>query len=155
MEKNKLKKKNRWATFGGMEAITIREPTKSEWPHISYAVHWVVPYKRVKVLIAQSCPALCDPMDCSPSGSSVHGVLQTRILEWVAVPFSRESSQSRNWTQVSHIVGGFFTSWATREARCCIKSHPKVLSLWGWWFVNKSLIRGQSLSSSFKHELPH
>ena len=48
--------------------------------------------KRVKVLVAQSCPTPFDPMDCTP-GSSVHGILQARILEWVAIPFSRESSQ--------------------------------------------------------------
>ena len=46
---------------------------------------------------------------------TVHGILQARILEWVAVPFSRGLSQPRNWTQVSHIAGGFFTSWATKE----------------------------------------
>ena len=51
---------------------------------------------KVKVLVAQSCPTLCDTMDCSPSGSSVHGILQARILEWVAVPFSRGSSQPRD-----------------------------------------------------------
>ena len=45
-----------------------------------------------EVLVTQSCPTLCEPMDCSPPGSSVHEILQTRILEWVAVPFSRESS---------------------------------------------------------------
>ena len=136
-------------------------------------------------LVAQSCPTLCNPMDCSPPGSSVHGIsqasslewfaisffrasstprnwtciscidrqilyhwairkwkwkwsesksllsdslpphglytvhgiLQARILEWVAFPFSRGSSQPRDWTQMSHIAGGFFTSWATREAQ--------------------------------------
>ena len=47
----------------------------------------------------------------------VHGIFQARILEWVAFPFSRGSSQSRNWTQVSSIAGGFFTSWATREPK--------------------------------------
>ena len=47
---------------------------------------------------------------------TVHGILQARILEWVAFPFSRGSSQPRDQTQVSHIAGGFFTSWATREA---------------------------------------
>ena len=47
----------------------------------------------------------------------VHGILQARMLEWVAFPFSRGSSQPRDWTQVSHITGGFFTSWATREAQ--------------------------------------
>jgi len=48
----------------------------------------------------QSCPAICDPMDCSPLGSSVHGILQGRILEWVAMPSSRGSSQPSNWTHV-------------------------------------------------------
>ena len=47
----------------------------------------------------------------------VHGILQARILEWVAFPFSREYSQPRDQTQVSHIAGGFFTSWAIREAQ--------------------------------------
>ena len=53
---------------------------------------------------------------CSLPGFSVHGILQARILEWVAVPFSRGSSRPRDWTLVSHIDGRFFTSWATREA---------------------------------------
>ena len=53
--------------------------------------------------------ALCDPMDCSPPGSSVHGILQARILEWVAIPFSRGSSQPRDRTLVSYIAGRFFT----------------------------------------------
>ena len=62
--------------------------------------------------VAQSCAALCDLTDYT-----VHGILQARILEWVAFPFSRRSSQPRNWTQVSHIAGGFYTSWAIREAQ--------------------------------------
>ena len=57
-----------------------------------------------------------DPMDCSLSGSSIHGILQARILEWVAISFSRGSSQSRNWTRVSCIAGRWFTNWAMREA---------------------------------------
>ena len=61
------------------------------------------------VLVIQSCPTLWDPMDCSPPGSSVHGILQARILECVAIPFSRESSQPRDQTQVSCIAGRFFT----------------------------------------------
>ena len=52
---------------------------------------------------------LCDAMDCSPPGSSVHGILQARILEWTAVPSSRGSSQLRDQTQVSHIADRFFT----------------------------------------------
>ena len=57
----------------------------------------------------------CDPMDCSPPGSSVYGSLQAKILEWVAVPFSRGSSWPRGRTWVSRIAGRFFTIWATRE----------------------------------------
>ena len=57
--------------------------------------------------VPQLCMTLCDPMDCSPPGSSVHGILQARVLESVAVPFSRGSSQPRNQTQVSGIAGVF------------------------------------------------
>ena len=56
-------------------------------------------------------------MDLSLLGSSVHEILQARILEWIAIPFSRGSSQPRDGTQVSCIAGRFFTSWATREAQ--------------------------------------
>ena len=62
-----------------------------------------------KVLVAQSSLTLCNPMDCSPPGSFVHGILQARILEWVLIPFSRGSSQLRVTTQVSHIAGRFFS----------------------------------------------
>ena len=55
------------------------------------------------------------PMDYSPPGTCVHGIFQARILEWVAISFSRRSSQSRDWTQISHIVGRRFNIWATRE----------------------------------------
>ena len=55
-------------------------------------------------------------MDCSLQSSSIHGIFQARVLEWVAISFSRGSSQPRDQTQVSHIVGRHFTVWATREA---------------------------------------
>ena len=74
----------------------------------------LVPWKRSEV--SQLCPTLCDPMDCSLPGSSIQGILQARILEWVAISFSRRSSRPRDWTRVSRIVGGRFTVWATREA---------------------------------------
>ena len=87
--------------------------------------------------VAQSCPTLCDPMDYT-----VHGILQARILEWVAFPFFRGSSQPRDPSQVSHIAGGFFTSWATREALIQVFSSvqlsPSVVS-----------------DSLRPHELPH
>ena len=63
----------------------------------------------LKVKVAQSCPTLCDPIDYT-----VHEILQARILEWLAVPFSRGSFQPRDRTQVFHITGRIFTSWATR-----------------------------------------
>ena len=65
--------------------------------------------------VTQSCPTLWDPVDYSPPGSSVHGILQARILEWVAIPFSRGSSWPRDQTQVSRIAGRGFNLWATRE----------------------------------------
>ena len=67
------------------------------------------------MLVAQFCLTLCDPMDCSPPGSSLHGILQARILEWVAISFYRGSSQPRDSTCVSCIAGRFFTIWVTGE----------------------------------------
>ena len=68
----------------------------------------------VLCLVTQSCPTLCDPMDCSLPGPSVHGDSPGKKLEWVAMPFSRGSSQPRGRTLVSPIAGGFFTVQATR-----------------------------------------
>ena len=67
----------------------------------------------VYVLVAQLCPTLCKPMDYSPPGYSVQGILQARVIEWVAIPFSRGSSQLRDWTQVSYIADKLFTFWAS------------------------------------------
>ena len=64
-------------------------------------------------LVTQSCPTLCDPMNCSPLGSSVYEIFQARILEWVAISFSRVSSQARDGTRVSCTAGRFFADWAT------------------------------------------
>ena len=66
--------------------------------------------------VAQSCPTLCDPMDFSLPGFSIHGILQARVLECVAISFSKGSSRPRDWTRVSHIPGRCFNLWATREA---------------------------------------
>ena len=57
----------------------------------------------------------CDPMDCSPPNSSIHGILQARIPEWVSTSFSRGTFQPRNWTQVSHTAGRCFTNWAMQK----------------------------------------
>ena len=78
---------------------------------------------KVKVLVAQSCPILCSPIDCSPPGPSVHGILQARILKWVAMPFSRGSSRPRDRIPISQspaLAGGFFTTSATWEAHKAI-----------------------------------
>ena len=90
----------------------IRPPSTRWWPWLpaSFILSVFVEWK-VKVKVAELCPALCDTMDYI-----VHGILQVRILEWVAFPFSRGSSHRRDWTQVSCIAGRFFTNWAIREA---------------------------------------
>ena len=77
---------------------------------------YVYTCNRVEAVVSQLCLTLCRHMDCSLPGYSVHGILQARILEWVAISFSGGSSWWRNWTQVSCIAGGFFINWATREA---------------------------------------
>ena len=85
--------------------------------------------------VAQLCPTLCDPMDCNLPGSSVHGIFQARILEWVAISFSRGSSRPRDRTQVSCLVGRRFTIWARPSlgaySNSCPLSHwchPTILS---------------------------
>ena len=105
--------------------------------------------------VAQSCLTLCNPMDCSLLGSSVHGVFQARVLEWIAIPFSRGSSQPRNRTQVSPIAGRRFTVWATREFHYDVSMHKfcsdlfqmeliglleSMISLIGFYFKKMSAI---------------
>ena len=78
------------------------------------------------VLCDQLHPTVWDPPDCSPPGSSVHGILQERILEWVVIPFFKGSSLLRDQTWVSCIERGFFTIWATRETHVFTSSYPKL-----------------------------
>ena len=103
--------------------------------------------------VAQSCPTLCDPVDCSPPGSSIHEILPAGILEWVTISFSSGSSWPRDRTQVSRIAGRRFKFWAIRgppECLCavytylCIQvlSYGQVLYLqyvlcflFVWWFA--------------------
>ena len=87
---------------------------------------------KVNVLVAQSCLTLCDSMDYSLLGSSIHGIFQARILEWVAISFSRRSSWPRDWTLVccvSCIVGRHFTIWATRE----VLTNTEQNKTWNLW----------------------
>ena len=97
-------------------------PTKTLNDRVS-ATHYTL--CAVLCLVTQLCLTLCDPMDCRLPGSSVHGILQTRKLEWVAIPFTRGYSQLRNWTQVSCIAGRSFT--------ICVTGKPTSYS----WHLNK------------------
>ena len=90
---------------------------KAKWfsyTHICIYTYIYIEVKRSEV--AQSCLTLCDPMDYNLPGSSVYGIFQGRVLEWVAISFYRGYSWPRDQTRVSHIVGRRFTVWATREA---------------------------------------
>ena len=89
---------------------TVIIPITFHWPSTLWCPHYS------RVCVAHLCPAICNPMDCGSPGSSAHGILQAGILEWVAFPFSKVSSQPRDQTCISCIAGRFFTSWATREA---------------------------------------
>ena len=84
------------------------------------------------MLVSLSCLILHDPMDYSPPGSFIHGILHARILEWVAIPFSRGSSQSRDRSQVSCIAGQIFTTWATRDLSKTMCLHI-ILNLRGYF----------------------
>ena len=92
----------------GHSLQSVESSMNSVWsPHLVDSSY----LSECEVKVAQSCPTLCDPMNYT-----LYGTLQARILEWVALPFSRGSSQPRDQTQVSHIAGGFFTGRATKEA---------------------------------------
>ena len=113
----------------------FQPPTKSSLP-LCCSVRHFVPWNFISTMredgckseVVQSYVTLCDPMDCSLPGSSIHGIFQTRVLEWVAISFSRGSSRPGDQTQVSLIAGVQFTLWATREA-------PSWWP-WGSWKMN-------------------
>ena len=88
-----------------MESSQPRDRTWVSYIVVRFFIIWAISkapitslYLKVKVLVAQSCLTLCNSMNCIPLDSSVHGIFQSKILEWVAIPFSRGSSQSRGWT---------------------------------------------------------
>ena len=118
--------------------LTTRNPTaKFSWMlswHLAIRTKPSVDNKiRLKVKVAQLCLTLCDLMDYT-----VHGILQARILEWLAFPFSRGSSQHRDCTQTSRIAGGFFTSWATRGGPRILEWVAFSLSSWSSWPRNQT-----------------
>ena len=91
------------------------------------------------VLITQLCPILCESMDCSLSGSSVHGIIQARILEWAPIPFSRVPSQPRDWIQVS-MQGDFYhlrsRNGHAEEQRKCLQGSEKFSKTGLWWLIS-------------------
>ena len=91
---------------------------------------------KVTVLVTQSCLTLCDPMDCSPPGFLCLQNSQARTLEWVATPFSRESSWPRDWTLASCIAGRFFTVWedVCRFYANTMPCDTRALSIRGFWY---------------------
>ena len=99
------------------------------------------------MLVIQLSLALCDPMDCSPWGSSVHGLLQARILEWVAIPFSRGSYWLRDWTLVYCITSRLFS-----VSIHIILVFKMKLSRWRNWSQVKQLTKGQNPRSSIKEK---
>ena len=129
--------------------------------HLWIAVKWTLCVCAYSV--AQACQTLCSSGDCSPPGSSVHGVFSARMLEWVAISSARGSSWSRDWTCVSWIAGRFFTRWATRGAQ------NKQQWQWKWYLsecpvpsaaastlqVASSASSGLSRLSQFQHKYPH
>ena len=115
-----------------------------QWVHLSYTNQLILNSylytPSLKVKVALLCP-LWDPMDCSPWGSSVRWLLQARMLKWVSISFSRESSWPRDWTQVFCIAGRCFNLWATREALWKVK--VKLLSH-VWLFVTPWTVAHQA-----------
>ena len=97
--------------------------------------------------VAQLCPILWDPMDCNLSGCSVHGIFQARVLEWIAISFSRGSSRPRNRTWVSCIAGRHFTIWATRETN--------VLWIICYFCRTKTSVTDQAMRITYKHTHTH
>ena len=102
------------------------------------------------VLVVQLCPTLCYPVDYSPPDSSVRGIFQARILEWVAISFSRRSSWPRDWTWVFCIAGRFCPVWATREVQCFLlwnkkqRRHCRWNNIWfGPWKISNLWTYGQ------------
>ena len=127
-----------WGPLHKAQHVPVHPPNRRLWDtHSKTDLGCAVPH-----LVTRSCLTLCDPMDCSPPGSSVHGDSLGENTGVGAMASSRGSSQPRDQTQVSHISGGFFTMWATREAHEVAQIHHQkgilmqlsyqLLSAW-WW----------------------
>ena len=115
----------------GEGAVSLQDPlseTQSIWSIIGGKYHYLILFVVPIMLSCFNHVLTLRPMDCSLPGSSVHGIFQARILKWVAIPFSRESSQTRDWTHISYVScirGGFFIISATWEALTLFIVHWK------------------------------
>ena len=115
------------------------------WLISEFQLNIIIDFQLTMCVCVQSlqlCLILCDPVDCSPPGSSVHGILQARILEWVAMPFSMRSSQSRNRTRVSWIsciADRFFYCWATKVQLSIIRCmyYINILNKAKFWIAHQ------------------
>ena len=102
------------------------EPESLTSPALQEGSLPLAPPGKPKVKVTQSCQTVFNPMNCSPPGSSICGILQATILEWVAIPFFRGSSQPRDWIWVYCIAGRFITVWATSKP-LTIEEDPLLL----------------------------
>ena len=105
-----------WLAGGFLSSVWLFMQLPSGLQHFCSVIWWL-PFEVKWSDVAQSHPTLCDPMDCSLLGSSVHAIFQAVVLEWIATSFSRGSSWPRDWTWVSHIVDRCFTKHYTREVQ--------------------------------------
>ena len=108
-----------WILFSAAKALFLLTIWRTRKYQIFFSIGWVRDEVKESE-VAQSCPTLCDPMDYSPPVSSVHGILQAQILEWVAISFSRGSSRPRDRTQVFRISSRHFNLWATSPNIVCL-----------------------------------
>ena len=140
-----------------VHTTSLEEFTELNESCYTYGLLWKCKSVRCSVM------SLCNPMDCILPASSVHGILQARMLEWVAISFSRGSFQPRDQTQVSCITGRFFTTWATREATVYYRERIQIKisqgkKYLGWisgGFHTHNFVRQSSPCGSRMHDSQH
>ena len=117
-------------SIGVSASASVLPVNTQDWSLLEWT-GWISLQSKGLSRVAQSCPTLCNLMDCSLLGFSVHGILQARILKCADIPFSRGFFQPRDWTCVSCIAGRFFTIWATKElTKPGFQVYKDSL---GWW----------------------
>ena len=126
---------------------------------LDYLLYLDMSFSSILVLVAQSCPTLCDPMNYSPLGSSVHGILQARVLEWVAIPFSRGSSQLRDQTQFSctgrqilyRVSQGLIKPWNSPGKNTGMGNHSLLQGIFPTRGLNPSLLHCRQILYHLSH----